>query len=197
MSPEISDASSNILAMIGNTPLVRLSHITRRDGEGKPAPAMADIWAKCEMMNPGGSIKDRIALSMIEAAEREGKIRPGVSTLVEPTSGNTGIGLALVSAVKGYRLLLTMPESMSLERRSLLKAYGAQIELTPEERTMEGAVERARALSQEPDHYMLQQFENPANPAVHTRTTGPEIVAQMQDLSVDGFVTGEIGRAHV
>ncbi len=190
MDPQVSDPSHNILAMIGNTPLVRLNRVTQVDGEGKDAPPMATIWAKCEMMNPGGSVKDRIALSMIEAAEREGHIQPGRSTLVEPTSGNTGIGLALVSAVKGYRLVLTMPESMSLERRNLLKAYGAEIVLTPEERTMEGAVEAARELAKKADHFMLQQFENPANPAVHRRTTGPEIVAQMGELSVDGFVAG-------
>ena len=182
--------SDNILSMIGNTPLVRLRQVTRRDADGKPLAPMASIWAKCEMMNPGGSVKDRIALSMIEAAERSGEIRPGESTLVEPTSGNTGIGLALVCAVKGYRLVLTMPESMSLERRNLLKAYGAEIVLTPEDRTMEGAVELAERLCKQPDHHMLQQFENPANPEAHRRTTGPEIIAQMDELGVDGFVAG-------
>jgi cysteine synthase A len=142
------------------------------------------------MFNPGGSIKDRIALAMIEAAERDGRIRPGESTLVEPTSGNTGIGLALVSAVKGYQLILTMPESMSAERRRLLKAYGAEIILTPDEETMNGAVALARELAQQPDHVMLQQFENPANPDAHRRTTGPEIIRQMEGLSIDGFVAG-------
>jgi cysteine synthase A len=174
----------DILGMIGNTPLVKIRRAVDNEHE------RAAIWAKCEMMNPGGSVKDRIALSMIEAAENDGKIRPGESVLVEPTSGNTGIGLALCAAVKGYRLILTMPESMSLERRNLLKAYGAEIVLTPEDRTMEGAVSLARELCGKPDHYMLQQFENPANPAVHERTTGPELLAQMEGLSIDGFVAG-------
>ncbi|MFV8756642.1 cysteine synthase A [Nannocystaceae bacterium ST9] len=175
------DLVDDILGLIGNTPLVRIN---------LRGPARANVWGKCEMMNPGGSVKDRIALAMIEAAERAGKIRPGESTLVEPTSGNTGIGLALVSAVKGYRLILTMPESMSLERRNLLKAYGAEIVLTPEDRTMEGAVSLARELCRKKDHHMLMQFENPANPEIHRRTTGPEILEQMQGLSVDGFVAG-------
>jgi cysteine synthase A len=174
----------DILGLIGNTPLVRIG------AAAGPERGRAAVWAKCEMMNPGGSVKDRIALAMIEAAEEEGKIRPGESVLVEPTSGNTGIGLALCSAVKGYRLILTMPESMSLERRNLLRAYGAEIVLTPEDRTMEGAVALAEDLLRKPDHYMLQQFENPANPAVHRRTTGPEILAQMAGSSIDGFVAG-------
>ncbi len=175
------DLVDDILGLIGNTPLVRIN---------LRGPTRAAVWGKCEMMNPGGSVKDRIALAMIEAAERSGKIRPGESTLVEPTSGNTGIGLALVSAVKGYRLILTMPESMSLERRNLLKAYGAEIVLTPEDRTMEGAVSLARELCRKQDHHMLMQFENPANPDIHLRTTGPEIIEQMQGLSIDGFVAG-------
>ena len=178
----------NILGLIGNTPLVRINRVVPE--RGREAVEAAAIWGKCEMMNPGGSVKDRIALAMIEAAEREGQIRPGESTLVEPTSGNTGIGLALVSAVKGYRLVLTMPESMSLERRNLLKAYGAEIVLTPEDRTMEGAVSLAEELCRKPDHFMLQQFENPANPAIHRRTTGPELIEQMEGLSIDGFVAG-------
>ncbi|NVB41867.1 cysteine synthase A [Pseudenhygromyxa sp. WMMC2535] len=174
----------DILGLIGKTPLVRINRVAP-DRERAAA-----IWGKCEMMNPGGSVKDRIALAMIEAAERAGTIIPGRSTLVEPTSGNTGIGLALVCAVKGYRLLLTMPESMSLERRNLLKAYGAEIVLTPEDRTMEGAVSLARELCRKPDHFMLQQFENPANPATHVASTGPEILEQMAGLSIDGFVAG-------
>jgi cysteine synthase A len=174
----------NILGLIGNTPLVRINRVA-------PDPrTSAAVWGKCEMMNPGGSVKDRIALAMIETAERAGLIRPGESTLVEPTSGNTGIGLALVSAVKGYRLILTMPESMSLERRNLLRAYGAEIVLTPEDRTMEGAVTLATQLCTKPNHVMLQQFKNPANPEVHRRTTGPEIIEQMDGLSIDGFVAG-------
>jgi cysteine synthase len=175
--------TSDILALIGNTPLVE---IRRACGSSK---THATVWGKCEMMNPGGSVKDRIALAMIEAGERDGWLRPGKTTLVEPTSGNTGIGLALVAAVKGYRLILTMPESMSLERRNLLKAYGAEIVLTPDDRTMEGAVAAAEALCKSDDHVMLQQFENPANPEVHRHTTGPEIIAQMEGLSVDAFVS--------
>lgn len=174
----------NILGLIGNTPLVRINRVAPNPREG------AAVWGKCEMMNPGGSVKDRIALAMIEAAERAGQIRPGESTLVEPTSGNTGIGLALVSAVKGYRLILTMPESMSLERRNLLQAYGAEIVLTPEDRTMEGAVSLAEELCKKPQHVMLQQFRNPANPDIHRRTTGPELIDQMDGLSIDGFVSG-------
>ncbi len=171
-----------ILDRIGNTPLVRLDGLT----DEREA---ATIWGKCEMANPGGSVKDRIALSMIRAGERSGRLRPGETVIVEPTSGNTGIGLALVCAVRGYRLILTMPESMSLERRKLLKAYGAEILLTPDDRTMEGAVAMAEDLCRQPDHVMLQQFENPANPEVHRRTTGPEIVAQMAGRTIDGFVS--------
>ncbi|MEZ4381738.1 MAG: cysteine synthase A [Nannocystaceae bacterium] len=173
----------DILGLIGNTPLVRLRKIA--GGESSHAA----VWGKCEMLNPGGSVKDRIALAMIEAAEASGEITPGKSVLVEPTSGNTGIGLALVAAVKGYRLILTMPESMSLERRNLLKAYGAEIVLTPEELTMGGAVERAMELCKRPDHCMLQQFENPANPEIHRRSTALEILEQMNGRTIDGFVS--------
>lgn len=171
----------DILSLIGNTPLVRIRKLV------DPA-AHASVWGKCEMLNPGGSVKDRIALAMIETAEARGEIAPGTSVLVEPTSGNTGIGLALVAAVKGYRLILTMPESMSLERRNLLKAYGAEIVLTPEERAMEGAVARARELCQRPGHVMLHQFENPANPQMHRETTAQELLLQMRDVGIDGFV---------
>lgn len=170
--------ANNVLEMIGNTPIVQLRSV------GGPYAA---IWGKCEYLNPGGSVKDRIALAMIEAGERSGRLRPGHTTLVEPTSGNTGIGLALVAAVKGYRLILTMPESMSSERRSLLRAYGAEIVLTPDDQTMEGAVDAARKLCKQPDHYMLQQFENPANPQAHRDTTGPELVDQLG--RIDAFVS--------
>ncbi|MCX4245688.1 cysteine synthase A [Paraliomyxa miuraensis] len=182
MTTQRPPAVDTILRLIGDTPLVRLRFVTGA------AETHAAVWGKCEMMNPGGSVKDRIALAMIEAGERAGFLEPGKTVLVEPTSGNTGIGLALVAAVKGYRLVLTMPESMSLERRNLLRAYGAEIVLTPDDRTMEGAVAAARELCSRPDHHMLQQFENPANPDVHRRTTGPEIVRQMEGLTIDGFV---------
>jgi cysteine synthase A len=173
--------TSSLIELIGNTPLVRLERVVEED--------TAEIWVKCEQYNPGGSIKDRIALSMIEAAERDGKIEPGRSTIIEPTSGNTGIGLALVCAAKGYSLTLTMPESMSLERRALLRSYGAEIILTAEERVMEGAVAKANALCAEnPDFFMPDQFANPANPEVHRTTTAPEILEQMGG-EVDGFVS--------
>src|SRR5262249_45955207 len=155
--------------LVGGTPMVQLVRV--------PAADSAQVWGKCEQFNPGGSVKDRIALSMIEAAQAPGQIRPGESTIVEPTSGNTRIGLALVCAVKGYRLVLTMPESMSLERRALLKAYGAELILTPEERVMEGAVEHAEKLCRKnPSFFMPQQFRNPANPEAHRRTTAKEIL---------------------
>jgi cysteine synthase A len=171
----------DILGLIGNTPLCRIRTLA------DPA-THATVWGKCEMLNPGGSVKDRIALAMVEAAEAAGQITPGVSVLVEPTSGNTGIGLALVAAIKGYRLILTMSESMSLERRNLLRAYGAEIVLTQADRGIEGAVEKARELCQRPAHFMLDQFGNPQNPLVHQRTTGPELLAQMDGLTIDGFV---------
>ncbi len=182
MDTERPPKVGNILGLIGETPLVRLRFVAGAED------THAAVWGKCEMMNPGGSVKDRIALAMIEAGEASGTLVPGKTTLVEPTSGNTGIGLALVAAVKGYRLILTMPESMSLERRNLLRAYGAEIVLTPDDRTMEGAVSAAEELCQRPDHHMLQQFENPANPEVHRRTTGPELLRQMDGMSIDGFV---------
>jgi cysteine synthase A len=150
------------------------------------------IWAKLEYMNPGGSVKDRIALSMIEAAEQDGKLKPG-GAIVEPTSGNTGIGLALVGAVKGYRVVLTMPESMSIERRKLLSGYGADLVLTPAADGMRGAIERAEQLASEHGYFMPQQFQNPANPQIHRRTTGPEILRQCPhkiDYLVAGIGTG-------
>jgi cysteine synthase A len=146
------------------------------------------IWAKLEMMNPGGSVKDRIALSMIEAAEQDGRIEPN-GTIVEPTSGNTGIGLALVGAVKGYHVVLTMPESLSIERRKLLTGFGAELILTPAAEGMRGAIERAGQLVAERGFFMPQQFQNPANPQVHRETTGPEILRQCPDR-IDYLVAG-------
>jgi cysteine synthase len=170
------------LELIGRTPVVCLGTLAGADA--------AEIWCKCEQYNPGGSVKDRIALAMIEAAEAAGTITPGKTTIVEPTSGNTGIGLALVCAAKNYRLVLTMPESMSLERRALLSSYGAELVLTPEERVMEGAVTRAAELCAErPDHYMPDQFRNPANPEAHRRTTAVELLEQLGDAPIDAFVS--------
>jgi cysteine synthase A len=172
--------ANNILELIGNTPVVKLNRLPGEDS--------ADVYVKLEWFNPGGSVKDRIAKSMIEAAEREGKLKPG-DTIVEPTSGNTGIGLALVGAAKGYRVILTMPETMSQERRSLLKAYGAELVLTPGPEGMRGAVEKARELAEKHGYFMPQQFDNPANPEIHELTTGEEIVRQM-DGKLDAFVAG-------
>jgi cysteine synthase A len=170
--------SDNPLGQIGNTPLIRLSRLSD--------PRGAVVWGKMEGANPGGSVKDRIALAMIEQAEKDGCIRPG-DTIVEPTSGNTGIGLSLVCAVKGYRLILTMPDSMSLERRRLLGAYGAELVLTPGHLGMRGAIEKAEEIARNLKCFMPQQFKNPANPRVHELTTGPEIVRAL-DGKVDAFV---------
>jgi cysteine synthase len=178
--PGIDD---NILARVGDTPLVRLARIAAGGG--------AEVLAKCEHMNPGGSVKDRAALAMVEAAEREGRLIPERSIIVEATSGNTGIGLALVAAVKGYRLILTMPENMSTERQALLRAYGAELHLTPAARVMPGAVEKANAIAaRNPNAFVPRQFSNPQNPAVHRRTTGPEILAQLGGRVPDAFVAG-------
>jgi cysteine synthase A len=170
-----------ILAQIGATPLVR---ITRLEEEKSAA-----IYVKMESNNPGGSVKDRICLAMIEAAERDGSLNPG-ATVIEPTSGNTGIGLSMVCAVKGYKLILTMPDTMSIERRRLLAAYGADLVLTPGSQGMRGAVQKAEELAAAHGYHMPQQFKNPANPEAHRRTTGPEIIAAMSGLSIDGFVAG-------
>ncbi|MFB3107764.1 MAG: cysteine synthase A [Candidatus Binatia bacterium] len=169
----------SILDLIGSTPVIKLRNMPGKDD--------AEVWGKLESMNPGGSVKDRICLSMIEAAERDGKLKPG-GTIVEPTSGNTGIGLALVSAVKGYRLILTMPDTMSEERRSLLTAYGAKLILTPDTKGMGGAIQKAEQLALEhPDYFMPQQFNNPANPEVHRRTTAVELLKQFK--RIDAFVS--------
>ena len=173
--------AETVLELIGGTPMVRLNRVVQ---EGA-----AEVVAKVESHNPAGSVKDRIALSMIEAAEREGRIKPG-DTIVEPTSGNTGIGLAMVAAVKGYRLIVTMPEDMSLARRDLLARYGAEIILTPAIEGMTGAVYAAQELMNEnPQYFMPQQFENPANPEVHRRTTAREILAATGGR-LDAFVAG-------
>jgi cysteine synthase A len=178
----MSKLANNVTELIGDTPMVKLSSIVE-DG-------WADVYAKLESFNPGGSVKDRIGLSMIEAAEREGILRPG-GAIIEPTSGNTGVGLALVCAVKKYRLILTMPESMTLERRSLLAAYGAEIVLTPAHEGMDGAVRKAEEIkAQNQDYFMPQQFRNPANPDAHRRTTALEIMEAMGGKVIDAFVAG-------
>jgi cysteine synthase len=172
----------NVLDLIGDTPLVEI----RRVGGDEPR---ARVLGKLESMNPGGSVKDRICLAMIERAEREGKLKPG-GVVIEPTSGNTGIGLALVCARRGYRCVLTMPESMSLERRQLLQSFGAELVLTPEELQMDGAIEKAAELAAStPLAFTPQQFENDANPEIHFRTTAEEIVHAMGGERVDGFVS--------
>ncbi|MDH0850727.1 MULTISPECIES: cysteine synthase A [Delftia] len=172
--------ADNILQTIGNTPHVR---INRLFGAG------ANVWIKSERGNPGGSIKDRIALAMVEDAEKSGALQPG-GTIIEPTSGNTGVGLALVAAVKGYKLVLVMPESMSIERRRLMLAYGASFDLTPKEKGMKGAIARAQELaSQTPGAWIPQQFENPANIDVHVRTTAQEILADFPE-GLDVLITG-------
>ena len=168
------------LDLVGHTPVLRLNRMPDQDD--------AEVWAKLENYNPGGSVKDRICLAMVAQAERDGRIKPG-DTIVEPTSGNTGIGLALVCAVKGYNLILTMPDTMSEERRSLLAAYGAKVVLTPDTRGMHGAIAKAEELVRtNPQYYMPQQFSNPANPDVHYGSTGPELIEQLE--RIDAFVAG-------
>ena len=179
--------ADSILATIGNTPHVRVSRLFPDH----------EVWIKAERRNPGGSIKDRIALAMIEAAEAEGILKPG-GTIIEPTSGNTGIGLAMVAAVKGYKLVLVMPESMSIERRRLMLAYGASFDLTPREKGMKGAIERARELLAEtPGSWMPQQFDNPANIDIHVRTTAQEILADFADTPIDALITGVGTGGHI
>ena len=170
----------NILQTIGNTPHVRINRLFGAD---------ANVWVKSERSNPGGSIKDRIALAMVEDAEKSGALQPG-GTIIEPTSGNTGIGLALVAAVKGYKLILVMPDSMSIERRRLMLAYGAQFDLTPKEKGMKGAIARAEELqTQTPNSWVPQQFDNPANADIHASTTAQEILADFPE-GLDVLITG-------
>jgi len=174
----------NITQLIGGTPLVRLNRVVP---EGS-----AEIYVKLEYQNPGASVKDRIAISMIEVAEQEGKLKPG-DTIIEPTSGNTGIGLAMVAAAKGYKAILVMPETMSMERRNLLRAYGAQLVLTPGAEGMKGAIKRAEELQAEnPSYFIPQQFKNQANVKIHRETTGPEIVEAINshDGKIDAFIAG-------
>ena len=180
----------SVLDLIGDTPLVAIRSPGRPEDAAAAPRDRASLWAKMEQANPGGSVKDRICLAMIEEAERSGKLKPG-GVVVEPTSGNTGIGLALVCAVRGYRCILAMPESMSLERRQLLEAYGAEVVLTPEGSQMEGAVAKAREIARTtPGAFMPQQFDNPANPQVHAETTAREILEAMRPLHIDAFVAG-------
>jgi cysteine synthase len=180
--------AATILDTIGNTPHIR---INRLFGD------RAEVWMKSERANPGGSIKDRIALAMIEDAERTGKLRPG-GTIIEPTSGNTGIGLAMVAAVKGYKLILVMPDSMSVERRRLMLAYGAQFELTDRAKGMKGSIDRANELvAQTPNSWMPQQFDNPANVDAHRRTTAQEILTDFGDQPLDAIITGVGTDGHI
>jgi cysteine synthase A len=172
----------SIIDLIGNTPMVKLSRVVGAGG--------AEVWAKLEGFNPGGSVKDRPALAMIEDAEKKGKLKKGMK-IVEPTSGNTGIGLAMVAAVKGYSVILTMPESMSIERRRLLEAYGAELVLTPADKGMKGAIAKAdEILASGKEYFKPDQFGNPANPRIHRRTTAKEIIAAMGAKKIDAFVAG-------
>jgi cysteine synthase len=173
--------ANSITELIGETPIIKLNKLVEED--------MADVYLKLEFMNPGSSVKDRIALAMVEAAEKDGRLKPG-DTIIEPTSGNTGIGLAMVAAAKGYKLIVSMPETMSVERRNLLRAFGAELVLTPGSEGMNGAVRKAEELAKEKDYFMPQQFKNNANPEVHRLTTGPEIVKQMETIGLDAFISG-------
>ena len=180
--------AANILETIGNTPHIRINRMF---------DSKAEVWIKSERSNPTASIKDRIALSMVEDAERSGKLKPN-GVIVEPTSGNTGIGLAMVAAVKGYRLILVMPDSMSVERRRLMLAYGAEFDLTPREKGMKGAIARAQEIVDEtPNAWMPQQFDNPANIDVHVGTTAQEILVDFRDQPIDALITGVGTGGHI
>jgi cysteine synthase len=172
--------ANSVADLVGQTPIVKLNRLVDENS--------AEVYLKLEYFNPGSSVKDRIALAMIEAAEEQGLIKPGVDTIIEPTSGNTGIGLAMIAAAKGYNAVFVMPETMSLERRNLLRAYGAELVLTPGPAGMKGAIAKAEELVKEHGYFLPQQFKNPANPEVHRRTTGKEITEQMDQL--DAFVSG-------
>lgn len=177
----MSKLANSVAELVGRTPIVKLNHATN-ENEG-------NVYVKLEFFNPGSSVKDRIALAMIEAAEKDGTLTPG-GTIIEPTSGNTGIGLAMVAAAKGYRAILVMPETMSIERRKLLRAYGAELVLTPGPEGMKGAIAKAESLAKENGYFLPQQFNNPANAEVHRLTTGPEIVEAFDGLKLDAFVAG-------
>lgn len=179
----MSTIYNSITELIGNTPLLKLNRIVPEDA--------ADVYVKLEFENPAGSIKDRIALAMIEKAERDGNLQPG-GTIVEPTSGNTGIGLAMVAAAKGYHIIIVMPETMSVERRKLMKGYGAELILTPGAEGMKGSIAKAEELVKEKGYFMPMQFDNPENPNIHELTTGPEIIGAMNGIgkSIDAFVAG-------
>ncbi|WP_312097815.1 cysteine synthase A [Niallia sp.] len=178
----MSKIANSVVDLIGGTPIVKLNRLVEDESS-------ADVYLKLEYMNPGSSVKDRIALAMIEAAEKSGDLKPG-STIIEPTSGNTGIGLAMVAAAKGYRAILVMPETMSIERRRLLKAYGAELVLTPGPEGMGGAIRKAEELAKENGYFIPQQFKNISNPEVHRLTTGPEIIDAFGEDGLDAFIAG-------
>ncbi|MBU8807207.1 cysteine synthase A [Bacillus subtilis] len=173
--------ANSITELIGNTPIVKLNRLADENS--------ADVYLKLEYINPGSSVKDRIGLAMIEAAEKEGKLKAG-DTIIEPTSGNTGIGLAMVAAAKGLKAILVMPDTMSMERRNLLRAYGAELVLTPGAEGMKGAIKKAEELAEKHGYFVPQQFNNPSNPEIHRQTTGKEIVEQFGDDQLDAFVAG-------
>lgn len=177
----MSKLANSVADLVGRTPIVKLNNAT---GENE-----GTVYVKLEYFNPGSSVKDRLALAMIEAAEKDGTLQPG-GTIIEPTSGNTGIGLAMIAAAKGYKAILVMPETMSLERRNLLRAYGAELVLTPGPEGMKGAIAKAESLSKEHGYFLPQQFENAANAEIHRLTTGPEIVEAFEGLKLDAFVSG-------